>query len=85
MIAAEVFVERARARGFDWYTGVPCSFLTPFINYTIADGSLRYIACANEGDAVATAAGAVIAGRRAGSAMRSTRSPRSPTPSASPY
>lgn len=72
MIAAEVFVERARARGFDWYAGVPCSFLTPFINYTISDDSLRYIACANEGDAVATAAGAVIAGRRAVAMMQNS-------------
>ena len=72
MIAAEVFVDRARARGFEWYAGVPCSFLTPFINYTIADDSLRYIACANEGDAVATAAGAVIAGWRAVAMMQNS-------------
>jgi phosphonopyruvate decarboxylase len=33
MIEARHFVEAARERGFHWYAGVPCSFLTPFINY----------------------------------------------------
>jgi len=72
MIAAQVFVERARARGFDWYAGVPCSFLTPFINYTISDASLCYLPCVNEGDAVATAAGAVIGGKRAVAMMQNS-------------
>lgn len=65
MIEARDFVEAARARGFDWYAGVPCSFLTPFINYVINDRSLTYISSANEGDAAAAAAGAAVGGRRA--------------------
>ncbi len=64
MIEAEEFVEAARALGFRHYTGVPCSFLTPFINYVINDDSLIYVSSANEGDALATAAGAVIGGER---------------------
>ncbi|MEH2070816.1 MAG: phosphonopyruvate decarboxylase [Nostoc sp.] len=65
MIEAQEFVEAARNFGFDWYTGVPCSFLTPFINYVINDPQLTYISAANEGDAVAIAAGATIAGKYA--------------------
>ncbi|MDF5706455.1 MAG: phosphonopyruvate decarboxylase [Nostoc sp. S4] len=65
MIQAKEFVEAARSFGFDWYTGVPCSFLTPFINYVINDPQLTYISAANEGDAVAIAAGATIAGKYA--------------------
>ncbi len=65
MIEAQDFVEAARSRGIEWYAGVPCSFLTPFINYVINDEGLTYISSANEGDAVATAAGAAIGGRRA--------------------
>ncbi|OYD89850.1 phosphonopyruvate decarboxylase [Nostoc sp. 'Peltigera membranacea cyanobiont' 213] len=65
MIQAEEFVEAARNIGFGWYSGVPCSFLTPFINYVINDVQLRYISAANEGDAVAIAAGAAIAGKPA--------------------
>ena len=63
MITASEFVESARAAGFDWYAGVPCSFLTPFINYVIGDPDLTYLSAANEGDAVAAVAGAVIGGR----------------------
>ena len=60
MINAQEFVEAARAGGYTWYAGVPCSFLTPFINYVIGDDSLTYLSSANEGDAVAAAAGARI-------------------------
>ena len=64
MIEAEQFVEAAREAGFRRYTGVPCSFLTPFINYVINDDKLAYVSSANEGDALATAAGAAIGGER---------------------
>lgn len=60
MIEAQHFVEAARARGFSWYAGVPCSYLTSFINYVLQDGSLRYLSMANEGDAVACIAGVAL-------------------------
>ena len=62
MIDAGEFVEAARNYGFRRYCGVPCSFLTPFINYVINDETLEYVSSANEGDALATAAGAAIGG-----------------------
>src|ERR1700733_7506040 len=62
MIDARTFVEAARARGFGWYAGVPCSYLTPFINYVLQDSSLRYVSMANEGDAVALIAGVALGG-----------------------
>lgn len=62
MIQARDFVEAARQRGFHWYAGVPCSFLTPFINYVLQDPSLHYVSMANEGDAVALIAGVALAG-----------------------
>jgi phosphonopyruvate decarboxylase len=62
MIEARHFVEAARERGFRWYAGVPCSFLTPFINYVLQDPSLRYVSMANEGDAVALIAGVALGG-----------------------
>src|SRR5260221_3450091 len=60
MIDARTFVEAARARGFAWYAGVPCSYLTPFINYVLQDESLNYVSAANEGDAVALIAGVAL-------------------------
>ncbi|QKM49756.1 hypothetical protein B7760_03814 [Burkholderia glumae] len=64
MIEAAQFVEAARERGFDWYAGVPCSYLTPFINYVLQDPALHYVSAANEGDAVAIVAGATLGGKR---------------------
>ena len=61
LIEARHFVEAARERGFHWYAGVPCSYLTPFINYVLQDESLRYVSMANEGDAVALIAGVALA------------------------
>jgi phosphonopyruvate decarboxylase len=62
LIEARHFVEAARDRGFHWYAGVPCSYLTPFINYVLQDDSLRYVSMVNEGDAVALIAGVALAG-----------------------
>ena len=72
MINAKDFVEAARALGFECYCGVPCSYLTPFINYVINDKSLNYISSANEGDAVATACGSTLGGKRAIAMMQNS-------------
>ncbi|NUA30873.1 phosphonopyruvate decarboxylase [Cupriavidus basilensis] len=75
MIEAAQFVEAARARGFDWYAGVPCSYLTPFINYVMQDPSLHYVSAANEGDAVALIAGVTLGaqgGRRGVTMMQNS-------------
>ena len=64
MIEAEQFIQAARDHGFDLYTGVPCSYLQSFINYVIDADALRYVGAANEGDAVAIAAGAELGGVR---------------------
>jgi len=72
MIEARDFVEAARGRGFGLYAGVPCSYLKPFINYVIDDPALRYVSAANEGDAVAIATGAALAGQRAVAMMQNS-------------
>src|SRR5512145_623014 len=64
MISANSFIGQALERGFDFYTGVPCSFLTPLINGVIGGTGLRYVGAASEGEAVAIAAGGWLAGRR---------------------
>ena len=61
MIEAAAFLEPARERGFDFWAGVPCSFLTPFINAVIDTEGMSYVSAANEGDAVAIASGAALA------------------------
>ena len=64
MIAADTFLEPAGQRGFDFYTGVPCSFLTPIINAVISSPAIDYVGACNEGEAVAIAGGAWLAGRK---------------------
>src|SRR5262249_40008840 len=63
MISAAEFFAEAACHKFDFYTGVPCSFLTPLINGALSRPALSYIGAASEGEAVAIAAGAWLAGR----------------------
>jgi phosphonopyruvate decarboxylase len=66
MITADEFIAPAAAAGFTFYTGVPCSFLTPMINGVLGaqgQGRLAYVGAASEGEAVAIASGAWLAGR----------------------
>ena len=64
MIDADDFIVPAQERGYDFYTGVPCSFLSPFINRAISSNATTYVGAASEGEAVAIAAGAWLAGRK---------------------
>ena len=43
MITARAFLREATADGFDFFTGVPCSFLTPLINGVLSDRGLSYV------------------------------------------
>jgi phosphonopyruvate decarboxylase len=62
MLNTRVFGEELKKRGYDFYSGVPCSFLKDLINYAINE--CDYVMAANEGDAVAAAAGAYLGGRK---------------------
>jgi len=64
VIEADTFLRQAKFKGFDFFTGVPCSFLTPLINGVLNDSDARYVAAASEGEAVAIAAGAWLCGRQ---------------------
>lgn len=64
MIAADTFIGEGLERGFQLYTGVPCSYLKALINRVIDSDEVRWVPAANEGDAVAIAAGAELGGVR---------------------
>jgi len=72
VIQASDFIGPASQLGFKTWAGVPCSFLTPFINSVIDDPDMLYISSANEGDAVATASGAALAGKRSVAMMQNS-------------
>jgi phosphonopyruvate decarboxylase len=64
MIDAGQILAAAREHGYDFMVGVPCSFMTPLINSAIATESMRYVGATSEGEAMAIAAGAWLAGRK---------------------
>jgi phosphonopyruvate decarboxylase len=49
--------------GYDFFSGVPCSFLSNLINYAINEA--HFVMSSNEGDAVACCAGAHLTGQKA--------------------
>jgi len=62
MINTKIFGGELKKLGFDFYIGVPCSFLKNLINYAINES--EYIGATNEGDAVAIASGALLGGKK---------------------
>jgi phosphonopyruvate decarboxylase len=69
VIAAADFLAACRASGLTFFSGTPCSYLTPLINAVIDDRQLAFRDATNEGDAVAMAAGAYVATGRPGVVM----------------
>ncbi len=65
MISADSFIDAAITHGFSFFCGVPCSYLSPVINRVISRTDCRYVGATSEGEAVAIAAGAWLAGRDA--------------------
>ena len=63
MIHSSIFLEKCKERNYTLFTGTPCSYLKPFINYVIDDDGLEFVETTNEGDAVALACGAWLGGR----------------------
>ena len=63
MIEAGALLGRLRALGYSFFSGVPCSFLTPLINAVINDRELDYVGATSEGEAVGINLGASLAGR----------------------
>ncbi len=53
-------------------SGVPCSYFKPLVNYMGADPELDYLGAASEGEAVAIAAGMVVAGKPAFALMQNS-------------
>ncbi|HEY2850225.1 MAG TPA: phosphonopyruvate decarboxylase [Gemmatimonadaceae bacterium] len=63
-VSSRRFIDAMTARKFGPWLGVPCSFLRPFIDRVIDSDGLDYVASTNEGEALAMAVGAQLAGRR---------------------
>lgn len=70
MIDTKQFVDELLLRGIEKIAGVPCSFLTPLINE--AENRGIYEPFVNEGDAMAYAAGSLLAGHRCAVVMQNS-------------
>ena len=64
MIFALDFFNECQKFGFKFFTGTPCSYLKPFINFVIESPDFNFIDATNEGDAIAIAAGATLGGKK---------------------
>lgn len=62
MISTEIFGAELKKNGFEFFCGVPCSFLEPLINFAINE--CVYVTTTSEGEAVAIAAGVSIGGKK---------------------
>ncbi len=50
--------------GYEFFSGVPCSYFTSLLKHLTKDRSVIYVAAPNEGLAASIAAGATLAGKR---------------------
>jgi len=64
MTSTKDFCVALKEKGFDFYTGVPCSILKGVINYLSEDLDLPYIPATREDEAIGIATGAYLAGKK---------------------
>ena len=62
MIETLLFGKNLKKLGFDFYSGVPCSYQTSLINYAV--NYCDFVMSSNEGDAVAICSGAALSGKK---------------------
>jgi len=62
MLNTVEFGQILKENGFSLFCGVPCSFLSSLMN--VAINTCDYISATNEGDAIATCAGASLSGKK---------------------
>lgn len=61
---SEVFLQLLVDFGFDFFTGVPCSYFGRLIHVLESDARLGYVSAVREDSALGLAAGAYLGGRR---------------------
>ncbi len=64
VVSADALLDALGRAGFGLIAAVPCSYLTPLINAASGSSRAIYVGAANEGEAVAIAFGAELAGMR---------------------
>lgn len=64
MLTTKDFCTTLKEKGFNFFTGVPCSILKGMINYLSENPDVPYIPAAREDEAIGIATGAYLAGKK---------------------
>lgn len=64
MVTTKDFCTILKEKGFDFFTGVPCSILKDVINYLSKEPDIPYIPATREDEAIGIATGAYLAGKK---------------------
>ncbi len=64
MVAVDIIGGFLYKNGYGPYTGVPCSILSPLINYIIENPKIKFYMATSEGEAMGIAAGFTLGGRK---------------------
>ena len=64
MVTTKKFCTVLKEKGFDFFTGVPCSILKDVINYLYKVPDISYIPATREDEALGIATGAYLAGKK---------------------
>ena len=64
MINTNFLLKELNKYGYNFFTGVPCSYLTSVINGVINSKKIKYVGGTSEGEAVGVATGAWLAGKK---------------------
>jgi phosphonopyruvate decarboxylase len=64
MISAKQFVANLNRRGIRFFSGVPCSYFTPLVDFLRSAPGNKYCIAPNEGAALALASGAYLGGQK---------------------
>ena len=64
MVTTKDFCTMLKEKGFDFFTGVPCSIFKEVINYLLANPDISYIPATREDEALGIATGAYLAGKK---------------------
>ena len=64
MVTTRVFCTMLKEKGFNFFTGVPCSILKDVIIYLSEDPNVPYIPATREDEAIGIATGAYLAGKK---------------------
>ena len=64
MVTTKDFCTMLKEKGFNFFTGVPCSIFKEVINYLLAEPDIPYVSATREDEALGIATGAYLAGKK---------------------